>query len=337
MSRSLISVIVPIYNVEQYLRRCVESIIGQTYPYLEVILVDDGSADNSGAICDEYTLRDPRIRSFHVKNSGVSVARNYGIEHARGQFIVFVDGDDFIHCQMIERLYTAVCDGADIAICSCSYITGDEKDEKIDEIAQKQKIIGQKALLDDLYYLKRPFQAVEVTAVWGKIYCRSLLGDIRFDPLMSVGEDFLFNYDYMTRINTGAILAYKGYDYRINDNGVMHSAFDERKRRTFERIRKLTAGEQDNLGFVTRMVNIVIILMLMSCSAEENHDLVDMTDFIKQYRGRVLWNPKARLKVRASLALSYGGFENMMKLYRKVKQLMQKVGAIMAFAQHESV
>ena len=134
MSRPLISVIVPVYNVESYLRRCVESIIVQTYPDLDIILVNDGSSDASGAICDEYALRDSRIRSFHVKNGGVSTARNYGIEHARGQFIVFVDGDDFIHCQMIERLYTAICDGMDIAICSCSYIRDGIGEKKIDEI-----------------------------------------------------------------------------------------------------------------------------------------------------------------------------------------------------------
>ena len=187
-------------------------------------------------------------------------------------------------------------------------------------------MIGQKALLDDLYYLKRPYQAVEVTAVWGKIYYRSLLGDIRFDPLMSIGEDFLFNYDYMTRIHQAAILAYEGYDYRINDSGIMHSAFDERKCRTFERIRELTAGEQDNLGFVTRMVNIAIVLLLMISWANEKPAWAEITDFIRQYRKRVLLNPKARLKVRASLALSYGGFENMTKLYRKADCLLQKVG-----------
>ena len=312
MSRPLISVIVPVYNVESYLRRCVESIIVQTYPDLDIILVNDGSSDASGAICDEYALRDSRIRSFHVKNGGVSTARNYGIEHARGQFIVFVDGDDFIHCQMIERLYTAIRDGIG--------------EKKIDEIEQEQKIIGQKALLDDLYYLKRPFQAVEITAVWGKIYCRSLLKDIRFDPLMSVGEDFLFNYEYMAKINTGTILAYKGYNYRINGNGIMKSAFDEKKRRTFERIRELTIKEQENPGFVARMVNIAIILMLMISFSEENLDLAEMIDFIKRYRRRVLLNPKARLKVRVSLALSYGGFKNMMRLYRKAEKLMRKAG-----------
>lgn len=118
MSSPKISVIVPVYNVEPYLRRCLDSITGQTYGNLEIILVDDGSADGSGAICDEYAARDSRIRASHQPNGGVSSARNAGLASASGEWIGWVDSDDWIEPEMYERLLgRALGQGADIAVC----------------------------------------------------------------------------------------------------------------------------------------------------------------------------------------------------------------------------
>ena len=98
----LISVIIPVYNVEQYLNRCVDSVINQTYKNLEIILIDDGSTDNSGKICDEYSQKDKRVKVIHQKNMGVSNSRNKGINIAKGKYITFVDSDDVLNCQYIE-------------------------------------------------------------------------------------------------------------------------------------------------------------------------------------------------------------------------------------------
>lgn len=114
---SPISVIVPVYNVEKYLQRCVDSILAQTFTDYELILVDDGSPDRSGEICDEYAERDNRVRVIHQKNSGVSAARNNGVEVALGEYITFIDSDDWVHCEYLERLYNAILEtGADIAV-----------------------------------------------------------------------------------------------------------------------------------------------------------------------------------------------------------------------------
>lgn len=116
MNNKLISVIVPVYNVEHYLNRCVDSILAQTYSDLEILLVDDGSTDSSGAICDAYARQDARVQVIHKKNGGLSDARNCGIEHAKGRYFCFVDSDDGIAPQMIEVLYRNLLNaGADVS------------------------------------------------------------------------------------------------------------------------------------------------------------------------------------------------------------------------------
>ena len=115
----VVSVIVPVYNVEQYIRKCIESILNQTYNKMEIILVDDGSTDNSGIICDEYSKRDKRIKVIHKINGGLSDARNAGLDICTGDYIVFVDSDDYIKNNMIEMLHKDILEKrADISVCS---------------------------------------------------------------------------------------------------------------------------------------------------------------------------------------------------------------------------
>lgn len=118
-----ISVIVPVYNVKKYIHKCVDSIINQTYKNLEIILVDDGSLDNCGKICDEYAKKDNRIRVIHKENGGLSSARNAGLEVATGEFIGFIDSDDFIAPEMYETLYNSIkTDGTDLAVCKIAWV-----------------------------------------------------------------------------------------------------------------------------------------------------------------------------------------------------------------------
>ena len=116
--KPLISIIVPIYNVEKYLSRCINSVLSQTFPDFELLLIDDGSTDKSGYICDGYAQKDSRIKVFHIENGGVSAARNYGLDNARGEWITFVDADDWIDKDMYYKLYNeAILSEADIVIC----------------------------------------------------------------------------------------------------------------------------------------------------------------------------------------------------------------------------
>ena len=119
----IISVIVPVYNTEKYLHRCIDSILAQTYADFELLLINDGSKDNSGAICNEYAVKDSRVRVFHKENAGVSKARNLGLDNAKGEWITFVDSDDWVHEDFIKkRLDLALSDTADIAYCDIEYI-----------------------------------------------------------------------------------------------------------------------------------------------------------------------------------------------------------------------
>ena len=122
----LISVIVPVYNVEPYLRKCVDSILAQSYSNLEVILVDDGSPDGCGAICDEYAAKDARVRVIHKPNGGISDARNAGLDIMTGDYVTFVDSDDWIDEQHLSSLYALVKGGADIAVSDVRRILTDE-------------------------------------------------------------------------------------------------------------------------------------------------------------------------------------------------------------------
>lgn len=135
----LISVIVPIYNVEKYLTKCIESIINQTYENLEIILVDDGSPDNCPIICDEYAKRDSRVKVIHKKNGGLSDARNAGLDIATGEYIMFIDSDDFVEIDMMESMMNNMIDNnVDLVVCNIKYIY--DNSEKV-KYNQKDKVL----------------------------------------------------------------------------------------------------------------------------------------------------------------------------------------------------
>ena len=144
-----ISVIVPVYNIEGYLGKCIDSIIAQTYKDLEIILVDDGSSDHCGAICDKYAKKDNRIKVIHKPNGGLSDARNHGIEAATGSYLGFVDGDDYIEPQMYEKLHNALVENdAEMSICSFRYVGGyEERNGRLsiaDEVLTGREILLEK-------------------------------------------------------------------------------------------------------------------------------------------------------------------------------------------------
>ena len=153
MSKPLLSIIVPVYNVEKYIERCIKSILNQSFTNFELILVDDGSPDNCGKICDEYKKKDSRIKVIHKKNGGLSDARNAGIERAKGEYIAFVDSDDFINKYMYEILYkNAKKWDADISICNFKMVCENDRiDEDISVICEDAKVYGRNEALNKLY------------------------------------------------------------------------------------------------------------------------------------------------------------------------------------------
>ena len=188
---SLISVIVPIYKVQDYLKECIESIINQTYSDIEVILVDDGSPDRCPQMCDEWAKRDSRIRVVHKKNGGLSSARNAGLDVAKGEYISFVDSDDFICKDALENLYNRIKDDKSIGITSgliYRYQDGSISNFKAQWLCSKEIVIPASEFLLETMSQKTSY------TVWNKLYRRDVIGNTRFREGRN-NEDTLFMYD----------------------------------------------------------------------------------------------------------------------------------------------
>lgn len=215
----LVSVIVPIYNVEPYLETCVDSILSQTYGELEVILVDDGSADNCGAICDRYAAQDARVRVIHKENGGVSSARNAGLDAATGDYVMFTDGDDRIEPEMVAVLLDAVTkNDADVATCNLRMesASGEQKSRVMDMC--DTVIDFPKPDYPKLRQLhSRMFSIYPVN----NLYCRAHIErmHLRFLPMQRVlSEDQLFNWCYHAAVRRAVYIDKSLYVYQVRDN-----------------------------------------------------------------------------------------------------------------------
>ena len=219
----LISVIVPVYKVEEYLDKCVNSIIGQSYNNLEIILVDDGSPDRCGAICDSYMRKDSRVRVVHKKNGGLSSARNAGLEVATGEYIGFVDSDDYIDSQMYEQLLRGFDGDSNAGITSCMIkrvLNGDVDAYNPSWEISQRRIIPANEIARRLLTTKSNY------TVWSKLFIRSLIGDVRFQE-GKINEDVLFMSDLSENIiNQGASMVeipYYGYYYLLRGDSISNT------------------------------------------------------------------------------------------------------------------
>lgn len=219
----MITVIVPIYNVEAYLPTCIESIINQTYRNLEVLLVDDGSTDNSGKICDDYVRRDNRCIVIHQENKGLSGARNTGLDNAKGEYIAFVDGDDYIHPQMFELLYDVLQKG-DYGFSMTLYEKVWITNRCMKPIMKFEAIvIFQKQLMNFLFN-KIPhstgFKETEFQVVWNKLYRSDIIAKERFSQTAS--EDLEFNTRIYMKCNNAIMIFARTYFWFQRSSSITH-------------------------------------------------------------------------------------------------------------------
>ena len=208
---NLISVIVPVYNTALYLGRCIDSILAGTYEDLEIILVDDGSTDSSGEICDSYADRAPRVRVLHTENAGLSAARNRGLDIASGEFISFVDSDDYIHPEMLQKLHEAIREtGAPMSICSYQYEDeGAGKHFDNAGVPKNDKVFRTRDILREELF--KPYHTYWISA-WAKLFRAELWSDIRF-PVGRIFEDiYTLPLVYMS-CRTCACTGLTGYHY----------------------------------------------------------------------------------------------------------------------------
>ena len=224
----LISVIVPIYKTQNDLKNCVNSIIKQSYKKLEIILVDDGSPDKCPQICDELEKTDVRIRVIHKANGGLSDARNAGLEMANGQFIIFVDSDDMIHNEMIERLYKA-CIRNNTKMAVCNFRSVDTSIFSYDKIIKEYVDDNTIELLNSenaIKYSLDVYKMFQVSA-WNKLYHRTLFENIRY-PVGKYYEDIGTTYKLIDGCDNVSYLHAELYFYQIRVGSITHSGFNNR-------------------------------------------------------------------------------------------------------------
>ena len=218
----LISVIVPVYKAENYLNECIDSIINQSYNNLEIILIDDGSPDSSGKICDKYAKKDNRIKVIHKENGGVSSARNEGLKIFKGKYFTFVDSDDKIDIYYLEIMYDYIIkNNADMCISKNFHFKNNIGRNSIKNNGINKEILFSNYKELDIAHIINYYHGSGVTA---KLY--RVTNDIPVFEKIKIGEDLLFNIDYMNHLNKVLFLDYNGYFYRISEESLTNSMQD---------------------------------------------------------------------------------------------------------------
>ncbi len=250
MKEELISIIVPVYKVEKYLTKCVESIVNQTYKNLEIILVDDGSPDTCPKLCDELAKTDSRIKVIHKENGGLSDARNAGIDIATGEYLMFVDSDDYIDRTICEKLYYLLTENnADFSMCDAVRFFEDEEPHSLVQNVNIKTFEG-KNVLNQLFYADSDYLVV----AWGKLYKKNLFKEVRY-PKGKLHEDVYVLHQILAQTDKFVYTNEQLYNYLQRSSSIM-SSFTEKnylhtyqaylERYEFFKERKDKFSEQDN-------------------------------------------------------------------------------------------
>lgn len=216
----LVSIIVPIYNVERYLERCIKSLISQTYEKIEIILVDDGSPDNCSLICDEWKKKDKRIKVIHKKNGGLSDARNAGLRIAAGSYIIFVDSDDWVEPNMIDVMLSELQkNNADTCACGIFYNYPEKETIRVEKYTVGDSLTFLEKLYDDAKY---------PVCAWNKLYKKKLLSNFEF-PVGKICEDAFTTYKLIDKANRIVQINIPLYHYSIRENSIMTVSFKKNR------------------------------------------------------------------------------------------------------------
>ena len=223
MTEKLISVIVPVYNSEKYLKRCIDSIVAQTYKTLEIILINDGSSDNSGKICDQYALTDSRIKVFHQANAGQANARNIGLSIARGDYIGFVDSDDWISKEMYEKLICGIYNNnADIAVCGRKTVYS-STNNSVETFCFSQPQVFNHSQAIRQFLLTEAFDG----SCWDKLFKKSILDNKEF-PSGYLCEDVFFTFQSLLDSSVIVHIGDPLYYYFQIDGSSSHSKLEDK-------------------------------------------------------------------------------------------------------------
>lgn len=315
-----ISIIVPVYNVEELLPRCIDSLIKQTYPKIEIWLVDDGATDMSGSVCDKYADTDDRIKVIHKKNGGLSDARNAALDRVDKDYVTFIDSDDWVSRYYIEHLWDAMeRSGADI---SCSWFDNIRSEEKLPSVTENitgYEVISPKECLKRLLYQK----GVETSAC-GKLYKTALFDGIRY-PKGKLYEDVPVTHRLIERSSRIALIDNIDYFYWQRPGSIQYQAFTPKKLdavRHVEEMRNVIIGLYPELQKAAdcRCFSTVCNILFQIPDDRANRIYIDrLWKKIRKYRRSVIFDHEARKKNRYGAVASLAGYHFMLSVYRKTQ------------------
>lgn len=280
MCTPLISIIVPVYNAESYLFQCVNSLLNQTYQNLEIILVDDGSTDNCPTLCDQLSKNNQRVISIHIANSGVSSARNIGISYSHGDYIMFLDSDDWIDAEACQSAVSSALEyDADVVFwpfcCEYSDDGSNSVPKPLFLNADHFFDVNESHNLFRLFvgpfgpYLSKPYLQDRLSTVWGKLYRAEIIKNysILFDDIAKIGsEDTLFNIQVFSYVHRAVYLNHFWTHYRKTSNGTLTAAYKPdlaaRFFRLFDSIRIYLADRNASTAFYEALNNRIVLSLI---------------------------------------------------------------------------
>ena len=321
MNQPLISVILPVYNVEDYLEACVESLSAQTYENLELVLVDDGSGPVCAALCDALAEKEPRITVYRKPNGGVSDARNFGVERSRGEYLTFVDPDDRVDEDYVRYLYDLIERYA-VPMSICQHRVHFPNGAVENTGGEGEALLSAKECIRRMLY----HNGID-TAVWGKLYHRSLFRSIRY-PVGKLFEDMGVTYRLMMESGEIAVGWEMKYHYLIRPNSIVTGAFNPHKldllEMTDQMAAEVTAAWPElEPAAVRRQVYARFSTLNQTIGTSGDTQREEMIRFIRAHQKTVLADPAAprrdKLAIRA-LSLGFGPYAALWTAYRRVKK-----------------
>ena len=319
MKMPLISVVLPIYNIESYLDRCMEAVLNQTYSNLEILMVDDGSPDSCPQMCDRYAEQDSRVRALHKENGGLSDARNYGIARARGEYITCIDPDDYVDSDYVEYLYRLI-DKYETKMSICQHVTEYDNGSVKDHGSSGDELMDIETCLRRMLY-----HDVIDTSAWAKLYHRSLFDTVSY-PVGKIFEDIGTTYALMMQCDAGIAVGYESkYHYMYHMNSIVNSSFSPRK---FDLLEMTDKMGREVVSVYPSLKQAVLrrrvyarfsTLNQMLGTDDYGKEREQIIRFILRHKKRILKDPRAprrdKIAIRL-LSVNYGLYKAFWKTYQ---------------------
>ena len=300
--KKLVSIIIPVFNSEKTLKKCITSIINQTYKDLDIIIVNDGSKDKSDEICKEFQKKDKRINYIVQKNSGVSNARNNGLSKVKGDFITFIDSDDWVENDYIESLIKLLIDHDADVITSSAIDFTDDKVLNTSEKNLKYEITTNKELM-----IKDLLEAEKYNSVcWGNIYRKNIIFGLRFDENLKIGEDLKLLIAIFEKCNKLIVTNIRKYHYYINVGSAIHSGFNDNWIKAINYCKELVDKyKNNNLEIYAIKKYVTINLNVLYNFKIDKKSRRIILNNIKSYYKLVILSPKFSLKLKLKYLLRF--------------------------------